>query len=56
MSVNEHGGEHALARSGAPAGQELLDLVEDRVAVSRPRDLIGAGQLDVLAPAMCSPR
>ena len=43
----EDGGEHPVGLGAVPdAGQELLDLVEDRVRVVRPGQVIDAGQLD----------
>ena len=45
----EHGGEHALGLGmPAHAGQELLDLVEDRLGVVEVRQVVCSGQLDQL--------
>jgi hypothetical protein len=43
----QHRGEHAVGLgTAADAGQELLDLVQDRRRVTRPHHVIGAWQLD----------
>ena len=45
----EHGREHAVRLGAVPdAGHELLDLVEHRVLVADPRQVVVARQLDVL--------
>src|SRR6266542_532231 len=45
----EHGSEYAVGLRATPdAGEELLDLVEERFLISHPRDVVRAGQLHEL--------
>ena len=44
-------GEHTFGvEAAAGAGDELLDLVENRCGIARPVQRVGAGQLDVARP------
>ena len=45
----EHGREHAIRLGPGPdAREELLDLVDDRVGIARPDEVLVAGELDEL--------
>ena len=50
-----HGGHDAVGLGLGPRPRhELLHLGHDRLDVTDPRQMVGAGQLDVARPGMCS--
>jgi hypothetical protein len=51
----EQGGEHPVGHDVvADSGEESFVLVEQRLAVALPRQVVAAGQLDEVGPAWCA--